>query len=636
MRLDPRSWSSDVRFGWRLIATLLLSLAVVGVVQYRLTLSDVQASVLAQRIEVHESDAHQLSQAFRAPAGGGDRVAALRTALGGIADRPGVEGALVVDRDGVVLAASASELTSRAPPRALAEGTAGRSSGRVQSVEGRRQLEIVVPVRLPIGTYALEVTMQATRVFDEQIADLRRRSLIVLLLGLPVGLPIFYLVGGRTLSARHRDALRRSTQDALTGVGNHRAYQEEVRRQQSVALRQGTPLALAVIDLDRFKSVNDRSGHRAGDTVLVSVAAVFAAGRPGDAVFRVGGDEFVVLLPGTDLRDALTALERLRAEVESCTLGVTLSVGVAELGSAAPDVLSLWEAADAAVYEAKRGGGNRVVGCDEVRESGVATVAQTRALLALLDGEIDVAFQPIVTLDEGTIVGYEALARPREMHGLSGPGEAFAVAERLGRVGDLDARCRAAALEQAGRLPSDILLFLNVAPGALGHPTLESAALLASLAAAGRTPDTVVLEITERAVLPAAVLAREVARLRALGFRLALDDVGAGNAGLEILRAVPVDIVKIDREVVAAALTEPGARAVLCAVVAFAAAAGAEVIAEGIENEQMLEHLRDLPRSAAARGRVGAVQGFLIGPPTVVPMHRIAQDAKTSTAAATT
>jgi diguanylate cyclase (GGDEF)-like protein len=543
-----------------------------------------------------------------------------------------VESALVVDRDGGVLAASAPELVSGVPRRALAEATAGRSSGRMRPADGRRQLEIVVPVRLPIGTYALEVTVQATRVFDEQIADLRRRSLAVLLLGLPVGLPIFYLVGGRALSARHRDALRRSTQDGLTGVGNHRAYQEEVRRQQSVALRRGSPLSLAVIDLDRFKSVNDRSGHRAGDTVLMAVASVFASGRRSDTVFRVGGDEFAVLLPATDLREALTALERLRVEVEGRMLGVTLSVGIAELGPAAPDVVSLWEAADAAVYDAKRSGGNRVVGYDEVRESGVAT-AQGRALMALLDGEIDVAYQPIVTLDEGTVIGYEALARPREMNGLSGPAEAFAVAEQLGRVGDLDARCREAALERAAHLPTDALLFLNVAPAAFGHPSLDSAALLASIAAAGRTPENIVLEITERSVIPSAVLAQESARLRALGFRLALDDVGAGNAGLEMLRAVPVDIVKVDREVVAAAPTEPGARAVLCAVVAFAAAVGAEVIAEGIETEQMLEHLRDLPRSAAARGRVQAVQGFLIGPPAVVPV-RSAPRGKTPSSAA--
>ena len=116
----------------------------------------------------------------------------------------------------------------------------------------------------------------------------------------------------------------------------------------------------------------------------MSVASVLATGRRSDTVFRVGGDEFAVLLPATDLPEVLTALERVRAEVESRTLGVTLSVGVAVLDPATPDVVSLWEAADTAVYAVKRSGGNHVVGYDAVRvgydavrESGIATVAQS-------------------------------------------------------------------------------------------------------------------------------------------------------------------------------------------------------------------------------------------------------------------
>ena len=190
------------------------------------------------------------------------------------------------------------------------------------------------------------------------------------------------------------------------------------------------------------------------------------------------------------------------------------------------------------------------------------------------------------------MLGYEALARPRSAE-LAGPGEAFEIADSIGRGHELDAVCRRATLRAASELPAGALLFLNVSPQTLEHDGLAGDSLVLAVRGAGYEPEQVVLEITERTDARKEVLVPEAARLRALGFKLALDDVGAGNAGLEMLRALPVDFIKIDRAVVANAVEDRGARAVMLGIMAFARESGSFVIAEGIETEAMLELARD-------------------------------------------
>jgi EAL domain-containing protein (putative c-di-GMP-specific phosphodiesterase class I) len=199
------------------------------------------------------------------------------------------------------------------------------------------------------------------------------------------------------------------------------------------------------------------------------------------------------------------------------------------------------------------------------------------------------------------------------------PALAFEVAERIGRAHVLDALCRRAVLARAHELPPGVLLFLNVSPQSLDQDELAGDALVRAVRAAGLEPGSVVLEITERSAARLDRVVREAVRLRALGFKIALDDVGAGNAGLEMLRSLPVDFVKIDRAVIVASGKGGSARAVLHAVVSFAAEVGAFVIAEGIENEAMLAHVRepghrpDVIRPAGVHG----VQGYLLGRPSV-------------------
>ncbi|HJU00232.1 MAG TPA: GGDEF domain-containing protein, partial [Actinomycetes bacterium] len=144
-------------------------------------------------------------------------------------------------------------------------------------------------------------------------------------------------------------------------VGNHRSFHEELRSAVELARRHGQRLAVAFVDLDHFKQVNDSLGHRRGDAVLVEVAQILEQVRTGDRPFRIGGDEFAILFPATDASGASVVAEKIRARVEAEVAGVTTSIGIAELGLAAPDADSLIDRADTAMYAAKRQGKNQVV-----------------------------------------------------------------------------------------------------------------------------------------------------------------------------------------------------------------------------------------------------------------------------------
>jgi EAL domain-containing protein (putative c-di-GMP-specific phosphodiesterase class I) len=250
----------------------------------------------------------------------------------------------------------------------------------------------------------------------------------------------------------------------------------------------------------------------------------------------------------------------------------------------------------------------------------IAPPEKVAALRALIDaGHMDVHFQPVWDLDAGEVLGFEALSRLPEGCPLAGPGDAFELAERIGWAHELDAVCRAAALARAGELPAGASLFLNVAPQTLDRDALSGDALQRAVATAGLPPERLILELTEQFPSRLSKVVAEADRLRALGFRIALDDVGAGNCGLELLRRVTVDFVKVDRSVVSAALHDRSARAVLEAIVAYARRTDAYVIAEGIESREMLDLVRgpliEAPDGAWVRGG----QGYLLGRPGATP-----------------
>ncbi len=495
-------------------------------------------------------------------------------------------------------------------------------------------------VREPARTRATEAKETITRVSDELRYDLAA-AFGVFAVGALVVFGLIVLLrhfGQRALATRiELDHLRRAVlQDSLTLLGNQRAFEEDLQRLLADAGATGRPLAMALLDVDDFKVTNDTWGHERGDEVLRAVAATLMELRsPGAIAYRVGGDEFSVIFPDTGAETAFGAMDAVRLAVMA-RAGCTVSVGLAATMPPEPvaDGLLLRQQADAAMYDAKGRGRNLVrvyePFADVIPLFPAAKVEGFRALIS--SQSIPLALQPIWSLGTGELLACEVLARPDPKFGLT-PAEAFQVAERIGRAPELDQLCIRSLVGRASTLPAEGLLFINLSPATLVHAAFSVESFTGALVKAGIPLSRVVVEITERTTVPMALIASYLEPLRVAGVRIALDDVGSGNAGLEFLRNIPVDFVKVDRSVVVAAQAGRAARAVLTGILAFAAESNSSVIAEGIDQPSMLEFLRVLSSEDALRPvpRVDAVQGFLLGVPATVPSlrtpHQLGEDA---------
>ena len=610
-----------IGFGPRLFLApflaLFLALALVGTIGYKL---------ISDRLESAQIESY--GRTLRADADGFEDVASrykpraligdIDELLDAIGHRPGTIEATLVGPDHVVRASSieALDATRDSDPRINAALRFGRSYAghEANPSRDRTNFEFVTPVNLSGTRYALEMRYDSDS-FYAQLASVKRDLVLIGLLALVGGTGLFYLTGGRSLLRSHRIALQRATRDGLTDLPNHRAFQDELAQAVAAAGRNPDPLALALLDLDHFKAVNDRYGHPQGDALLKRVSAILRDGRTADRAFRIGGDEFALLLPHTDSNGARILIGRL-----SRVLGETdasASIGVAQVrdGQAADELRA---EADAALYEAKRRGGNSFVQFDEIQDPVAVTTSTKREAVRSLVEEcrFTIVFQPIWSFASENLVGVEALTRPDPSYGLSGPADLFDIAEQVGLVHELDELCATRALGVAPELPKDTLLFVNLTPKTLELDADGNDWLHRGVRAAGLPPERVVVEVTERIGARTVPVIKSLHRLRALGFRLALDDVGTGNAGLEMLRAVDAEYVKLDRSIVAAAPTEPNARAVLMAMATFARQTGAFVIAEGIEDEETLEFLRGIEELDLQPGTIiQGGQGFELGYP---------------------
>ena len=606
----------------RLLLTLVLALGAVGTFQYFVVGGRVEKDLIREHAAVHAADTRALEH--RAEAAAGDRYSSplseVSELLSALAERPDTDDVVVTDKEGAVIASPiAGQVgTYRTDPLLRQVARTGRPVAGVP--DGKDRHAYMQRLRL-LDRDVVFAEYRSSEALASGVDSFRDGIGLFVLLSLLIALPLFYVLGGRSVGALYRSALQRARRDGLTDLDNHRAFQDELARAVGESARYGTAVTLALLDIDDFKFENDRHGHQHGDRLLCELSSLLRESRAGDRAFRLGGDEFALLLAHTDEAEADVPLARIRSEVERRLSGVTTSIGFSAAVAEDREPSTLWGRADAALLEAKRRGGNAIVAAAEVVDSvPVVTIEKVRAVRALIDaGAVDVAFQPIWDLSGTRVLGYEALARPRTSE-LSGPGEAFEIADSIGRGHELDAVCRRATLRVAGDLPPGALLFLNVSPQSLEHDALAGDSLVLAVRGAGYEPEQVVLEITERTDARKELLIPEAARLRALGFKLALDDVGAGNAGLEMLSALPVDFIKIDRAVVSSAVEDRGARAVMLAIMAFARESGSFVIAEGIESEAMLELARD-PHPNGETRSVGAqgAQGYLLGRPAPVP-----------------
>jgi len=399
--------------------------------------------------------------------------------------------------------------------------------------------------------------------------------------------------------------------DPLTSLGNHRSYQEALHQALEQAYNSGEVVMLALLDMDEFKILNEEYGHRYGDQLLSAIAELlrefhFSKGT----AFRLSGDTFAVLVPASEQEHFSLLAEEMRLEAHKKLGGVTISMGVATSVVGARQTEMLQEHAYAALHEAKRRGRDVIVRFETIRSSvKLLSLQKIHALRNLLsDGKIAIAFQPIWDLEKGSVLAFEALARPDPAYGFAGPADAFELAEQLGRGFDLDALCIQAVLTRVDQLPSDVFLFMNITPQTFNHDRFQADKLKDLVVCSGFPPERVVIEITERASIPLEVLLETVQQLRLQGFLLALDDTGVGNAGLEMLHRVSFDFVKVDRAVIVDAMTQRSARGVLNGICAIARESNSYVIVEGIEDKSMLDLAYQL--------EVRAAQGYLLGRPS--------------------
>ena len=402
--------------------------------------------------------------------------------------------------------------------------------------------------------------------------------------------------------------------DLLTGLTNHRGFQQALRSELRAAAAKGRTVALVVLDLDDFKAINERHGHPFGDGILQGVGAQLSASvRGGDTAARMGGEEFALILPGTDAEAAEDIVERVRiaiAQLAPAGSELTCSAGVAVYPVDADSATALLQLAEGALYWAKFSGKSRTrrFDPDHVRLSGDAP-QRSEIDRILRERAIEPVFQPVAALTTGRLLGYEALARFPDAPERP-PSTWFAQANACGLGPQLEAAGIQAALEVPGR-PRGTHLAVNVSPSALSTDVVRSV-----------LPDDlsgIVIELTEHEVYVGdSLLADSLADLRERGARIAIDDAGAGYAGLKQVMWVRPDIVKLDLDLTRAIHSDPVRMALVESLVRFARRVGATVCAEGIEKHDDIEVLANLD--------VPWGQGYALGRPAP-PWSRISPPA---------
>lgn len=422
------------------------------------------------------------------------------------------------------------------------------------------------------------------------------------------------------LQVRYQEAIADALRDPLTGLGNHRAFQEELDSQIEAATRYDVPVALVLIDLDEFKQINDSAGHAVGDQTLASFGTLVGSVlRKVDRPFRIGGDEFALLLPHTDADAAHIVARRLLVSAlqpnvrDPKVKPLSFSAGVSSLPNPATSRSQLYTQADTALHAAKRAGRTEVLVFDPGAEIEATTAGTSAAIAEVIEQNLlRPVFQPIVDLETGGTLGYEGLIRPMPPAPYADPTSLFAAAEDSGHVVPLDLACVEVIVAAAVRMPKELFLSVNMSPRTIEAPEFSAPAMLNILARYDFAPDRVIIELTEHQ--PIADLERVRHKLdtcRKAGMRLAADDLGAGNSGLKLLSDLHFDVVKVDLGLIQRSSTSAPSSAVIESIVAFASRTGALVIGEGVEHEEQVKQLTQLGVTAA--------QGYLFSRPGPLP-----------------
>lgn len=405
-------------------------------------------------------------------------------------------------------------------------------------------------------------------------------------------------------SARDERLYRQAHFDALTGLPNRLLFRDRLAQELASAVAGGSRGALLYIDLDHFKRVNDTVGHAAGDQLLTIVAQrLRACVKDGDTVARLAGDEFTVVLRQVADPDGVRAVaERIITSLEAPVnvAGrdhlVHGSIGITLFPDDGNNIDELMRNADTAMYRAKDLGRGRAVFFDRALTARQVSATGSGLYRALRHREFSLYYQPQFSIDDGRLVGLEALLRwqtPRS--GLKYPAEFVPAAEETGLIVDiggwvLEAACAQIALwREQGMSPPR--LAVNVSALQLkSNGFVEGLERL--LARHALAPASIELEVTE-AVLADPDIAEALRQLAARGIRLALDDFGSGETSLAHLRQHPISVVKVDRSLIEEIPHDPTAAALGATVIAMAHALGKTVVAEGVETIDQLEFLRE-------------------------------------------
>jgi diguanylate cyclase (GGDEF)-like protein/PAS domain S-box-containing protein len=409
--------------------------------------------------------------------------------------------------------------------------------------------------------------------------------------------------------------------DALTGLPNRSLLADRVSQALSRMERNNEALALIFLDLDRFKNVNDSLGHRIGDELLIQVAGRLKATlREEDTVSRLGGDEFILVLPRTSAEGATHVVEKILAvlarpyHIELHELSITPSLGIAMYPGDGDSYETLSMCADAAMYRAKQGGRNTFrFFTREMQERSERTLHLENALRRVLDNQqLQLHYQPQIALDSKQIIGAEALLRWQHPElGMISPADFIPVAEDSGLILPIGEWVLREAVRQmktwmeAGMAPMVMAVNLSAIQFRQANlPELVSGVL----AEFDLQPECLELELTEGVAMEDPLAAIEMMNvLHARGIRLSIDDFGTGYSSLSYLKRFKVYKLKIDQSFVRDISCDPDDEAIVDAIIGLSKSLGLQTIAEGVETAEQLDFLR---RKGCAEG-----QGYLFGRP---------------------
>jgi diguanylate cyclase (GGDEF)-like protein len=454
-------------------------------------------------------------------------------------------------------------------------------------------------------------------------------GLVILLLGTRTRIPLaatvlaaltIVLTAARTQLAfrqqrRLLDLRRQAATDDLTGLPNRRAFSSHVRRE----LRRSSTAAMLLLDLDKFKEVNDTLGHHVGDQLLVDVSGRLAAQlRDSDVLARLGGDEFALLLSGVGRAQAEVVARKIRTAlaapfpVGEIMLTATASVGIALAPDHGGELSQLLRRADIAMYKAKRDrAGHRIYAAADDPDGDERLRLMQDLRTALSSDQFLLHYQPKVDLATGDVRGVEALVRwDHPTRGLLYPGSFLGLVEEAGLMPACTDLVLAIALDQAAAWYADgrpLTVAVNVSASSLVDDELPEH-VMDMLAERGLPSSALQLEITEEFLMSDRDRARRILyRLRERGVQISVDDFGTGYSSLSYLRELPIDELKLDRSFVFPMADDARAAALVVSTIALAHSLGLRMVAEGVENSTALAELR--------RHGCDEAQGFYLSRP---------------------